>query len=66
MKYKYHFKLSFLHPILNGNHQRTAPKSTIYKNHSLFVEQTKIINKEKDDRIILIALFTYHGGASGI
>ena len=38
-------------------------KSTIHKYHSLFVEQTKIINKEKDDRIILIALFTYHGGA---
>ena len=47
MKYKYHFKLSFLHPILNGNHQRTAPKSNIYKYHSLFVEQTQIINKEK-------------------
>ena len=47
MKYKYHFKLSFLHPILNGNHQRTVPKSTIHKYHSLFVEQTQIINKEK-------------------
>ena len=66
MKYKYHFMLSFLHPILNEKYQRTVPKSTIYKYHSLFVEQTQIISKEKDDRIISIALFIYRGGASGI
>ena len=47
MKYKYHFKLSFLHPILNEKHQKTAPKSTIHKYHSLFVERAQRINKEK-------------------
>ena len=47
MKYKYHFKLSFLHPILIGIIKEQPQKSTIYLFHSLFVEQTQRINKEK-------------------